>query len=513
MKIPTLLSSALLSIVVLLVSACGGGGSGGGSSTVSGATTGTVAIAMTDGPAEEFDEILVTVLKIELLSEQGRVTVYEGEKVFNLLELADESRLFAIRKGVPAGVYNKIRLTLKRIELIKKDDRGNVVESEEPKLPGNGKLDLVPRGEFRVLPQATLVVEIDMDANKSIHVHETGSGKYQFRPVVFVDVITEALFGKLVRLHGVIEDIDPEDREFKLCETDVPVRLKDDEEDHQTRGCVQVDVVRGTSVFDENGQPVLSFRDLVEGEEATVYGRFRRDNETEDREDGIDSASHDDRDHDWDDDDRDDDRDDDWDDDKDGDRPHHEIDDLELVAEVIQLGPEGTYQQLDGVAESTVDSDDQFIMSIDPDQGFVADSEVSVQIQPRAKIINRRGEELDQDAIVPGVPMRVDGVLDIAVEPDILFAVLIVLDTDADRLDKLSGVLGANPDGSCGFNLVTGAGDRSIRYDSLTRAYVVSDSGSTQVDVEDLPPGLQADVYGEQADDGCFDAENVIAFD
>jgi len=497
---PALLAG-LYALVAVLMVACGGGS--GGSSAVSGGT-GSVAIAMTDGAAEDFDEINVSVVKIELLSDSGRVTIYEGNKTFNLLDLADKAELFAIRDGVPAGRYSKIRLTLTEIELVKKDADGDVIETEYPKLPGNGKLDLNPRGDFTVYSGQTLVVQIDMDANKSIHIHGTGSGKYQFRPVVFVDVITEAPFGKLVRLHGVIDDINRDDREFKLCETDVPVRLRDDAEDYQTRGCIQVDVVRATSIFDEDGQPAR-FRDLVEGEEATVYGRFRREDDSHDRheddDDGIDVASHDDAA-----------RDGDGDDDRDDDRNHHELDDLELVAEIIELGVEGTFQQLDGVAESVVDADDRFTMSIDPGQGFVAGSEVAVQLQQGTKIINRHGEALGAGAIEPGIQMMVDGVLDISVEPDVLFAALIVINTDAARLDKLTGSLGANPDGSCGLNLVTDSSDRSIAYDADTRAYVVSDSASEQVAIAELPDGAAADVYGVEAIDGCFDAETIIAF-
>ena len=240
----------------------------------------------------------------------------------------------------------------------------------------------------------------------------------------------------------------------------------------------------------------------------TVYGRFRREDDSHDRDEdddmGSDVASLDDGSNG--------DADDDRDAAREDERDHHEMDDLELVAEIIELGVEGTFQQLDGVAESIVGADDRFTMSIDPGQGFVAGSEVAVQLQPGTKIINRHGEALGA-AIEPGIPMMVDGVLDISVEPDVLFAALIVIDTDAGRLDKLTGTLGANPDGSCGFNLVTDSGDRSIRYDAETRAYVVSDSGSDQVSVEDLPDGAVSDVYGEPAGDGCFDAETIIAFE
>ena len=283
-KYRLILLTAVFSVVGLLFVACGGGGGGSGSSSFVSSGAGTVAIAMTDGAAEDFDEINVTVVKIELLSKSGHVTVYEGKKTFNLLDLADESRLFAIRNQVPAGIYSKIRLILTEIELVRKDTDGNVIETAYPKLPGNGKLDLLRRGGFTVFMGETLVVQIDMDANKSIHIVGTGSGKYQFRPVVFVDVMTEAQFGKFVRLHGVIEDIDNNDREFKLCKTAIPVRIHEDEEDDNTRGCIQVDVVDHTSIFNTDGQPA-SFADLVEGEATTVYGKFRREDDADDSDD------------------------------------------------------------------------------------------------------------------------------------------------------------------------------------------------------------------------------------
>jgi hypothetical protein len=139
-------------------------------------------------------------------------------------------------------------------------------------------------------------------------------------------------------------------------------------------------------------------------------------------------------------------------------------------------------------------------------------SDVVVQLQEGSKIINRYGEMLSADDIAPGISMMVDGVLDSAVDPDVLFAALIVVDTDAARLTRISGTLGDNPDSSCGLTLMAGSGDRSIRYAANTRAYVVSASGSEEVSVADLQSGLAADVFGEEASDGCFSAETIIAF-
>ncbi|MGB5406944.1 MAG: hypothetical protein WBN43_09145, partial [Thiogranum sp.] len=96
---------------------------------------------------------------------------------------------------------------------------------------------------------------------------------------------------------------------------------------------------------------------------------------------------------------------------------------------------------------------------------------------------------------------------------DVMSAALIVIDTDAARLTRISGTLGDNPDSSCGFTLMGDSGDRSIRYDANARAYVVSSSGSEEVSVTALRSGLAADVFGAEAVDGCFSAETIIAFE
>ena len=472
----SLLNGFLVFTTALLLVACGGG-SGGGTASIAGGS-GNVAVLLTDGPTQDFDEVNITVVKAELLSDSGRVTLFDGNKTFNLLDLTD-AHVFAIRNDVPAGSYNKIRLTLTEIVLVRKDAVGNVIETAYPSLPGNGKLDLVARGDLYVAPGETLVLQIDMDANKSIHIVGTGSGKYQFRPVVFVDILSDLVPGKFIRLHGTVAAIDDEDREFTLCNSRIPVRARDHGDDDQTLGCIEVEVTDATSIFGEDGL-AAGFDDLVTGEDATVYGRLQRE------------------------------------DDGDVDDSDREIGDLELLASVIELGPEGTFVQLSGVADSTVDVDGRFTMTIDPQQGFVAGSQVAVQLQNGTAIIDRSGEPLDGADITPGVPVRVDGVLDISGDPDVLNAALVMVDADALSQTVLSGTIGANPDGSCGLTLLTGSGDRGVRTTSATRAYLVtamaSAGGSVLIPVEELTGGQDADIYGQEDTDGCFVAETVIAY-
>jgi len=486
-----------ITLLAFLLTACGGGG-GGDTATLGG--TGNVALLMTDGPTDDFDEINITVTQAELFCDSGHITIYEGEKTFNLLNLADHGKIFAAGEGIPAGYCSKIRLTLTEIELVKKDDMGNILEQEYPKLPGNGKLDLVPRGTFYIAPGETIVIQIDMDAEKSIHVVGTGSGKYQFRPVVFVDILDGSFLGKYIRVHGTIGDIDVDSQEFELCKDSVqpmPVEQSssdssDDYEDSDYDGCIEVSVVDATTIFDEAGKPT-TFDQLVTGNEATVYGRLRHDDD--------DDEHHDDED-----------EDNDNDSDSDDDRYEHKFHDLELVALVIELGPEGTFERVKGVAQDGVDSTTgQFPLLIDADLG----SQVMVQVQEGTRIVDRHGEMRSVDDIVYGMPMMVEGVVDDTVDPNVVNAAFIVLDVDGMYLEKLSGTVNVNPADVCGgagLSMNDGTMDRDIRIDSGTLAFLVNSEGTTQIDILEIAAGQTIDVYGTEGDGGCFNAEVFIAF-
>jgi len=164
----------------------GCGGSGGGSGGVSDQSgTGTVSVLLADGPADEYEEIWITVNEVSLIPLKGDPVVLfrseQGYKV-NLLEYRDEDFLLTVRR-VPAWWYEKVRLRVSDVRAV-----GGPCDEMKIKLP-SGKIDLNPRGSFRVAPGGTLSIRLDIDANKSIHLHPAGkSGKCIFRPVVFVDI-------------------------------------------------------------------------------------------------------------------------------------------------------------------------------------------------------------------------------------------------------------------------------------------------------------------------------------
>ena len=483
-SVTRLLSIFFLGLVIAVVASCGGDGITDGSNTTTATGTGSVALLLTDAPSDIFEEINITVVKAELMSDDGRVTLFKGERTFNLLDLTDV-KIFAIRDGVPAGTYNKIRLTLSDngIELVDYNGSNNPADYDiyYPKLPGNNKLDLNPRGDFTVVAGGTLAIQIDIDANKSIHIVKKGKkDEYNFRPVVFIDIVTDAFIERFVKLHGDIYAINTADLSFKLCNTDIPVQIDDDQIKTSSRGCVRVETDKTTAIFDIDGKPA-AFSDLVEGEQATVFGHLLRD---------------DDYDHDS---------------DKDGDREDdREMDDLVLKAVLIELGPESAFQKLNGMATSIVDINDQFTMDVAPGQGLTTPLILTVQIQEGTLLIDRKGNPVKITEIYNGKLVSVRGVLD--VNKDLLFASVILIDTDSS--EQLTGKIAINPDKSCGFTITdVDVGDRSVATDSNTNAYLVVGSSSSPINVSDLYAGQSADVYGtSNSATGCFDAHTIIAY-
>ena len=479
-SVTRLLSILSLGLVFAVLAGCGSGGLPGESNTTAG--SGSVALLLTDAPSDIFEEINITIIKAELVSDDGRVTLFQGERTFNLLDLTD-ARIFAIREGIAAGSYSKIRLTLSDIELVDYNGTDDPTDDAiyHPSLPGNGKLDLNPQGDFNVVAGGTLAIQIDMDANKSIHIVKKGNkDEYNFRPVVFIDIVTDMFKERFVKLHGDIHAINNADQSFKLCHTDIPVQTGENLMNTASRGCVRVETDVKTSIFDING-PVV-FGDLLEGEQATVFGRLLRDVNSD-----LMGVSDDDR----------------------------ELDDLILHAALIELGPESAFLKLNGTATSAVNIDDQFTMRVAPGQGLITPLNLIVQIQNDTRLINRKGQPVASADIYAGKLVSVRGVLD--VNNDTLFASLIVVDTDSSN--KLTGTVGANPDNSCGFSLfVTQSemgpmSDRSVATDSNTEAFLVVDGSSSPIRVSELYTGQSADVYGSSNDvSGCFDAHTIIAY-
>jgi hypothetical protein len=475
---PALAGLAAASLAAL--AACGGGGGSGSapdtSITPQGPTTGAVAVLLTDAPTDEFCQILATVESIDLLSDNGGPTnVYVGPETVDLLDLRNYTDLFSIDPVVPVGAYSKVRLTLSDLALVTCDSLGNPVSEEHPRLPGNGKLDLNPRGTFQVVGGETLVIELDMDMNKSLHVHQTGNGRWQFRPVVFVTIRPDDT--KLVRVFGRVEDLGA--TKFELCPVE-PVSSMDDDQPAPATECIDVFTDSETGIFDETGAPV-DMSAVANDDLLTAIGFLGL-------YDGGDGDSR--------------------------------LDDLRLNAVVLELGALDTFERILGAVVSAPGGNGIFEFDgapLEPAAGVF-----DVLLQPGTRIFALGSNaELEWTAIQPGTIGEVNGVFTVpltAGEP--LKSSLIVLDQNTtpavSLLDGTITAIDATVPATPKLTIdATGVTGQCVTTDAGTRYLQITESASASETAEILPSALavanSVDVYGsaDTANAGCILADTV----
>ena len=200
--------------ISLFLVACGGAM---GDSTDSTAPSGKVTLVLTDAPSDAFESVEITINSITFLGSEGQIPVPlpEGEPVtVDLLELDGLNMLLA-QADIPEGAYHKIRLQVSDPNLVLED--GIPVSPEDITLVAGGKIDLVPQGSFHVIEGEELVIQLDFDVENSLHIHETGNGKFVIRPVVLINIqdgSTPDL--EMVDAIGVIQAIDYGEKKFLL---------------------------------------------------------------------------------------------------------------------------------------------------------------------------------------------------------------------------------------------------------------------------------------------------------
>lgn len=455
------LAGAVLALWTL--AGCGGAGDrvDGGASP-----SGRVAVVLTDGPADDFDQINVTITRMELFSSAGeKVAVFQGPpREFNLLALGGESELFALAE-VPSGTYEKIRLTVSRLELVRLRDDGTVAANHSPSLPGNGEIDLNPRGAFHVGHGETVVVQLDLDARKSIHVVQAvNKDKYVFRPVVFVDVLSRDLPGKLSRIKGEVQEVSSDGSgSFLLC----PAGTFGDSA--AWGRCVAVAVDDETSFFGPEGSPV----DGVEpGDPVEAVGRFRL------VPDAVPGSE-------------------------------FPVFDALVVEIATHLKLTGTVRSAPVVAGEV----GTFLFELDRGQGITGNLQVQTHLFQGTRFFSRAGDELTIGALQVGTRATIDGVLFLsngAIAADVLKAALVVVDITPEAPGDLEGVIGgidaparrltlaggacaALPPGSRLFRMVQPASQDSVRIAPIAFA--------------DLAVGQTLRLFGVFAEDGCLRAD------
>ena len=468
-----LIISVLLCLTAFSFFSCGGSGGGSGGSVSSGAATGSasgtgsVAILLTDNDTEEFSKIEVTITKIELLSDNGKVTVFSGHKTIDFLDLRNETMLLSVKNKVPAMWFNKIRLTVEYVELY--DTNGERID-KPVKLTGNQKIDLNPRRRFHVVPGEILTIQIDLDAQHSFILNENKKS-YKFDPVIFIDIRETFPPAKLLRVSGIVHDIKPDARRFTLCIAD------DDEYGHDNDRCIIVSVSDDTSIFDADneGNPA-AFEDIMVGDEVTAIG-FHHE---------MFCPAH-------------------YDDDD------HEACKMTLSAIVVEIG---NFQRIKGHIlagdnrDSPVSDDNTFDLSID------SNHVITVQLQDDTKIFSlKKGKLVDESSLKAGEAIELDGIpLDRNGDqiPDEINAAFILMDLEI----KLSGVISEKNYANQTIYLTSGI--ECIKTTTNTQIYLIdtSEHSSKMIDFSDLQDGMHVDAYGyDYNDTHCLIANTVLAFE
>jgi hypothetical protein len=502
---------AVLSLALVQGECSGGGGSRNGQ--------GAVAVFITDLPSDDFDRILVTIECLELIGDDGHVTIFKGRETIDLKDLENFSDLFVYANKIPIGFYHKIRMCVTKLQLVRDGTPPEVIDVRPP---AGGKIDLLAKDAFLVVKGITLVIELDMDANKSIHYVATGNGKYQFRPVVFVEVRETRVPAKLARVHGEIVKI-IDDRTFELCSTvfmasrDVPDSSDGDEDDAGGLGdrhrCLVVELDSDTSIFDLNGDPA-EVDDLMVEDAVTVIGRFHLVDGNHDdpvamplNSDGSPASDDQHREH----------RDGSGGSDDDSDRSPP---DIVFLAYVIEIGPPGTFLTLRGTIASEVDGD-EFAFDVASEQDLGDESVVTALLQTGTRIFSRIGVELDESRIVPDTRAMIDGVFGTVAAETLYKTALLMLDLRPDLGDVLRGEIVDLDDEQRTMRLAVELdGDvveECVVVPVEADIFIISEyddvATRTEGSFEDLRVGWRSAAHGVSEDDfGCLVATLVIAF-
>jgi len=479
----------ILAVALVALAACGGGGGGDGDNSGGSASnptpvpaTGKVAILLTDSPTDEFCQILATVDGIDLLNSTGtRTNVFTGPETVDILALENFTDFFAIDPEVPIGNYEKVRLTLSDLALVRCDSEGTPEPAtgwEHPKLPGNGKLDLNPRGTFEVIGGETMIIELDMDMEKSLHLHQTGNGKWQFRPVIFVTIRPDD--SKLVRVFGEARNVGGS--AFELCPV-APVSSMGNGGSQPSAECLDVFTDAETGIFDEAGTRV-GLSAVAGGDLLTAIGFLRV---------------------------------------YDGDDGDTRMDDLRLDAAVIELGDAGTFERIRGEVVSAPGNNDIFVFDATPLDD--ATDAIDVRLQSGTRIFALgSNEELTSAALQPGTVGEVDGVFtDPVTSGEPLKSSLIVLDQDttpsAMLLDAEIKTIPADDDAvpaTRRFTVDTASViGQCVKTDAATRYLQITETAATSetadITFADLVVGDTVDVFGaiDAGETACVLADTV----
>jgi hypothetical protein len=446
MKTPIIFALARLSLLAgfLSIAACGGGGptAEAPAEIPPAATAGTVGLLFTDKPSDEFSAIRLNVVEAILIGgDEGQQMLFQGSEPIDLLDLTNfnEPVIFG---EVKSGTYTKLRLFIDNLELVPADGGPSIY----PSLPANGKIDLLDQDGFAVLPERTLLIEIDMDANKSIKITGAGNGrKYNFRPVVKVDIVDGGEQGKLARVEGIAKEIftDPAGS-FLLCDIETP------------DSCIDVTTDMNTSIFDDMGLPT-DFTTLMLNDRVVVIGSYN-----------VDSG-------------------------------------IVLEAQVLEIG--GSAEQVKGNVVSNP-TDNKFLLFTDDDMDLVVELQTGTKYFDVTGEITVNAVVIGTDVEIEGVkPSKADPADPDFIRAALIFVEADddeqISGTIIEPLDAVARSFGLTLTEG-GDTCVRVNPDADIVFVDEAASEVTMGS------IDDLAIGQTVDLFGVTAADECFDANEVI---
>lgn len=420
---------------------------------------GSVSLLITDGITTDFDQVNLTVESISFLGENDarQTTVFDKAQVINLLALQNYSDLLTT-KMVPAGIYHKIRLHVSQVELVKLNPDASVLSSDIAKLPANGKVDLNPRVPFVVTGGEHLMIELDVDAEKSIHIVNKGNGKleYNFRPVVFVNILGDERL-KLVLVDGKV--LAKTESSFQLC--DIQVTEVND-------SCVEV-LITQDSVVQDNMIAAVAASSIVNDDIVTVLGKAGAEN----------------------------------------------ISALHIII-AASNGVTDNLALIKGRATSVVDVVNSFGMTtVDGNGGLAPATALPVTLAESARIFDKYGVQAGAEVIADGVGVDAFGLArpELASVADVV-AAFVIYDNEISNVTISGAVIDNNSN-----SITVNTGDGLTECADVTSAKIIYLSNvngilvQSELTVNELALDMVVTVYGTGSVPGCIAAKVVLAID
>lgn len=460
----------------IFLTSCGGGSSDSDQTQASGGS-GFVTLLAGDDDIQDFDQAIFDISSITLIGDDnGQVVLMDEMRSIDFLALETINEVLA-EIEVPVGSYSKIRFQVDQIVLKELDDNLNVIREENVRVLANGKVDVIPRNGFQVGSNESVLIAIDVDLQKSIKLIQTGNGRYQFRPVIFADILSDQKPGRIVRLAGEFEAIEVDgirlDDRFSICDTDL---ISDSDSVADNRHCrlVLIDDETGVLGINIDRLSAITLADISNGDNVVIYGRLELSSVTTTQQGSY-----------------------------------------GVPVNALVIG-RGQFQLFEGISRSQFDEvDETLLLELAPAQGVVGDLNINTRLplSEGAQLFLIDGSPASSTDIADGVATEVEGLLVLS-SPNSIEALIAILES-TDLVTVITGMpTGINIIART-FELSEQSGDSfCVSLNDDTKIQQITEEGgvieSAMVELSVLG-SAEVEVTGAiDPDDGCILAKTII---